>query len=118
MHVFTPSFVHCGERDVADAAVMHRRRDIATSERAVAGHDCPRAAYHHASVASRTGDGTRTNRAPIVNAAWIVLGVGFVVAMLIVMTSRRRREHERDLGSVSHQWMAEQRMGHGQDSQR
>jgi hypothetical protein len=97
---------------------MHRRRHIATSGRAVAGHDCSRTANHHASVASRPNDRTRRNRASIVNAAWIVLGIGVAVAMLILTTSWRRRDHERDLGSVSHQWMAEQRMGQRHDSQR
>jgi hypothetical protein len=54
-----------------------------------------------------------------VNAAWIVLGIGGVaVAMLILTTSWRRRDRGRDLGSVSHQWMAEQRIEHGHDSRR
>jgi hypothetical protein len=54
-----------------------------------------------------------------VNAAWIVLGIGGVaVAMLMLTTPWRRRDQQLDLGSVSQQWMAEQRMEQGQDSQR
>jgi hypothetical protein len=54
-----------------------------------------------------------------VNAAWIVLAVGAAaVAMLMFTTSWRRRDQEVDLGSVSHQWIAEQRLGQGHDSQR
>jgi hypothetical protein len=53
-----------------------------------------------------------------VNAAWIVLGIGVAVAVLTLTTSWRRRDQELDLGSVSHQWIAEQRMGQGHDSRR
>jgi hypothetical protein len=54
-----------------------------------------------------------------VNAAWIVLGiVGVAVAMLMLAAAWRRRGQETDLGSVSHQWIAEHRMGQGHDSQR
>jgi hypothetical protein len=53
-----------------------------------------------------------------VNAAWIVLGIGAAVAIYLFATAWRRRDHERDLGTVSHQWMAEHRMGQGHDSQR
>lgn len=52
------------------------------------------------------------------SAAWIVLGAGVAVAILMFTTSWRRRERGRDLGSVSHHWLAEQRMGQGHDSQR
>jgi hypothetical protein len=50
-----------------------------------------------------------------VNTAWIVIGIGVAVAMLVLTTSWRRRDQEVDLGSVSHQWMAEQRMGQGHE---
>jgi hypothetical protein len=53
-----------------------------------------------------------------VNASWIVLGVGVAVAILMLATSWLRRDHDGDLGSVSHQWVAEQRMGQGHDPQR
>jgi hypothetical protein len=49
---------------------------------------------------------------------WIVLGMGIAVAGLVLATSWLRRDHEGNLGSVSHQWIAEQRMGQGHDSQR
>ena len=52
------------------------------------------------------------------NVAWIVLGIGVAVAVLMITTSWRRRDQQRDLGSVSHQWIAEQRMGQGHDPQR
>jgi hypothetical protein len=41
--------------------------------------------------------------------------MGVAVAMLMLTTSWRRRDQEADLGSVSHQWMAEQRMGQRHD---
>jgi hypothetical protein len=50
-----------------------------------------------------------------VNAAWILMGIGVAVAMLMLTTSWRRRDQQVDLGSVSHQWMAEQRMGQGHE---
>jgi hypothetical protein len=53
-----------------------------------------------------------------VNAVWIVLGIGVAVAVLMLTTSWRRRDQEVDLGSVSHQWIAEQRMGQAHDPQR
>jgi len=52
-----------------------------------------------------------------VNAA-IVIGIGVAVAMVMLTTSLRRRDQALDLGSVSHQWIAEQRMGEGHDSRR
>jgi hypothetical protein len=36
----------------------------------------------------------------------------------MLATSRLRRAQVQDLGSVSDQWMAEQRLGQGRDSQR
>jgi hypothetical protein len=53
-----------------------------------------------------------------VSAVWVVLAVGLVVAILVLTKSWRRRDQEVDLGSVSDQWMAEQRTGQGHDSQR
>ncbi|MBI4885903.1 MAG: hypothetical protein HY824_02315 [Acidobacteria bacterium] len=52
------------------------------------------------------------------NAGWIVLGVGVVVAMVVLAASWLRRDHSFDLGTVSHQWIAEQRFGQGHDLQR
>jgi hypothetical protein len=45
----------------------------------------------------------------------IVIGIGAAIAVLMFATSWRRRDQEVDLGSVSHQWMAEQRMGQGHE---
>jgi hypothetical protein len=54
-----------------------------------------------------------------VNAAWIILGIGVVAVVMLMLTRSWRRRHQGlDLGSVSHQWIAEQRMGQGHDSQR
>lgn len=52
------------------------------------------------------------------NASWILLGVAVAVAVVVLVTSWLRRDHDVDLGSVSHQWIAEQRMGQGHDPQR
>jgi hypothetical protein len=53
-----------------------------------------------------------------VNAVWIVLIIGAAVATLVLTTLWRRRDQKADLGSVSHQWIAERRTGQGHDSQR
>jgi hypothetical protein len=50
-----------------------------------------------------------------VTAGWIILGIAVAVALLVFAASWRRRDQEADLGSVSHQWMAEQRLGQGHD---
>jgi hypothetical protein len=57
-------------------------------------------------------------RASLVNAVWIVLGLGIAVAVLMFATSWLRRAQDVDLGSVSDQWIAEQRLGQGHDPQR
>ena len=44
---------------------------------------------------------------------WIVLGTGFAVVLLMLATSWFRRNRAVDLGSVSHHWIAEHRMGQG-----
>jgi hypothetical protein len=49
-----------------------------------------------------------------VNTAWIVMGIGVAVAMLVLTTSSRRHDREGDLGSVSHHWI-EERMGQGHE---
>jgi hypothetical protein len=46
-----------------------------------------------------------------VNPNWIVLAAGIAGAVVMLATSRWRREQVVDLGSVSHHWMAEQRLG-------
>jgi len=53
-----------------------------------------------------------------VNPSWIVLAVFIAGAIVMFATSRLRRRQVVDLGTVSHQWMAEQRFDQGHDSQR
>jgi hypothetical protein len=53
-----------------------------------------------------------------VNVGWIVLGMGIAVAVFMLATSWFRRDLGGDLGSVSHQWLAEQRMGQEHGPQR
>jgi hypothetical protein len=53
-----------------------------------------------------------------VNAGWIVLAVFIGGAIVMLATSRLRRHQIGDLGTVSHQWIAEQRLGQEHDSQR
>jgi hypothetical protein len=45
-----------------------------------------------------------------VTAIWIVIGLAVAAAMIVLVTARRRQSHHADLGVVSSQWMAEQRM--------
>lgn len=47
---------------------------------------------------------------------WIVIGLG--VAAALVIFNRERRAKDRDLGSVSNQWVTEHRLGHTHDTQR
>jgi hypothetical protein len=54
----------------------------------------------------------------LMNASWIILGVGLVVAVVILATSWFRRHQDFDLWTVSHQWIAEQRFGQGHDPRR
>jgi hypothetical protein len=53
-----------------------------------------------------------------VNAVWIVMGLGFAGAAVAAFTSWRRGGSDVELGAVSHQWISEHRLGHGQDSPR
>jgi uncharacterized protein (TIGR03382 family) len=49
----------------------------------------------------------------LVTVGWIILGLGIVAAVLMLATSWLRRDRkDADLGSVSHQWIAEQRTDH------
>jgi hypothetical protein len=46
-----------------------------------------------------------------VSILWIVGGVGVLAAIAIVtFASRRSGSHDRDLGTVSNQWMSEHRL--------
>ena len=51
-------------------------------------------------------------------AGWLVLSLAVAAASLILGTTWFRRGGNIDLGSVSHQWIAEQRAGQGYDPQR
>jgi hypothetical protein len=54
----------------------------------------------------------------LVNVQWIVVGLAIVGAIVGLITARRRRGENADLGAVSHQWIAEHRMGSRMDSRR
>jgi hypothetical protein len=46
-----------------------------------------------------------------VSILWIVGGVGVIAAIILaVLTARRGDREERDLGSVSNQWVSEHRL--------
>lgn len=49
------------------------------------------------------------------NTTWLVGGLAIAAIILAVVTSWYRRGREPDLGTVSHQWMAEQRLGGTRD---
>jgi FtsZ-interacting cell division protein ZipA len=49
---------------------------------------------------------------------WIIIGVGAIAVLAIVVASWRRRQYVSDLGTVSAQWMSEQRMSAQHDSHR
>jgi hypothetical protein len=49
---------------------------------------------------------------------WIVVGLGVACALVALVISRRRRDPFDDLGAVSHQWIAEQRLGQSNDPRR
>jgi LPXTG-motif cell wall-anchored protein len=49
---------------------------------------------------------------------WIVVGLVIAGALAALIFSRRRRDPFDDLGAVSHQWIAEQRLGQSNDLRR
>ena len=49
---------------------------------------------------------------------WVVVGLGVAGGILALIASWRGGDHTADLGVVSHQWLAEHRLGSGQDSRR
>jgi uncharacterized membrane protein len=53
-----------------------------------------------------------------VNAAWVLVALVAVGAMVALLTSLLRGDRSADLGTVSHQWVAEHRLGSGQDQRR
>ena len=46
------------------------------------------------------------------NTIWVVVGLCVAGAVVALFTSWQRRDEHSDLGAVSHQWIAEHRMGH------
>jgi hypothetical protein len=50
------------------------------------------------------------------NTLWIVGGGAVILALVGVVRSWRRRSGDQDLGAVSHQWVAEHRLGRANDS--
>jgi hypothetical protein len=53
-----------------------------------------------------------------VTGTWILLALAAVAGLIMLLSSRRRRKGPVDAGSVSHSWLAEQRLGRDQDSNR
>jgi hypothetical protein len=49
---------------------------------------------------------------------WVVIALALAGAIIALVASYRRGEHAADLGAVSHQWIAEHRLGPGEDSRR
>jgi hypothetical protein len=50
---------------------------------------------------------------------WVVIGLVITgIAITLVTSWRRRRGHVVDLGAVSHQWIAEHRLGSGDETGR
>ena len=53
----------------------------------------------------------------LLNGLWIVAALGVVAVIVALISAWQRRSGQRtDLGTVSHQWIMENRMGPGQDS--
>ncbi len=52
------------------------------------------------------------------NMGWIVIGLGVVGAVVALVASWRGGDRSADLGAVSNQWIAEHRLGSGQDWRR
>jgi hypothetical protein len=48
-----------------------------------------------------------------VTVVWIVVGLGVAGAVMALVSLRRRRSGHADLGVVSNQWIAEQRLVEG-----
>jgi hypothetical protein len=68
-------------------------------------------------VRQRAGDGTAGKRTSLVTGWWTFLGMAVAIAGFMLATTWFRRGEHADLGSVSHQWIAEQRAGQPYDRQ-
>jgi len=51
------------------------------------------------------------------NTIWILASVAVVGIVSALVLSWQRHHREQDMGAVSHQWIAEHRLGHINDSQ-
>jgi hypothetical protein len=49
---------------------------------------------------------------------WIVAALGVAAVIIAIISAWQRRDQRTDLGTVSHQWITENRVGPGQDSRR
>jgi hypothetical protein len=49
------------------------------------------------------------------NPVWFVVGACVVAALVALVVARLRGYRQADLGAVSHQWIAEHRLGQGHD---
>ena len=49
---------------------------------------------------------------------WVVIGLTVAAAVVGLVAFWRRSDQPADMGAVSHQWIAEHRLGSGQDSRR
>jgi hypothetical protein len=52
------------------------------------------------------------------NTVWAAIALAIAVGVIARLTSWRRGGQPADLGTVSHQWIAEHRLGSGPDSRR
>jgi hypothetical protein len=53
-----------------------------------------------------------------VSTIWLVVGVGLAVGIIALVAAWQRGGAPADMGAVSSQWIAEHRMGSGDDSRR
>jgi hypothetical protein len=53
-----------------------------------------------------------------VSAIWLVVGLGLAAGIVGLVSALQRSDQRRDMGAVSSQWIAEHRMGSGDDSRR
>jgi hypothetical protein len=69
-------------------------------------------------VGRRPGNRDNSSGASLVNAGWTLLAVGIGGAVVMLVRAWVRRDRYPDHGTVSHQWIAEQRLGQGSNPPR
>jgi hypothetical protein len=52
------------------------------------------------------------------NTIWIIASLAVIGAIIALIRAWQQRRGDQDLGAVSHQWIAEHRLGHANDSRR